>query len=156
VFVRGRAAWAEGIGERLQPADFPERPCVLVRPDAAVATAEIFKAPELTRDSPITTIAGFLQAGGRNDCEPVVRRRYPQVAEALDWLGRFGRAQLTGTGSCVFAMLPDAASAHAVLAQLPQEWQGWVTAGRNRSPLLARLQFERAAGRPADGARTAG
>ncbi len=146
VFVLGRAAWAEGIGERLQPVDFPERPCVLVRPDAAVATAEIFKATELTRDSPITTIAGFLQAGGRNDCEPVVRRRYPQVAAALDWLGRFGRAQLTGTGSCVFAMLPDATSAHAVLAQLPQGWQGWVTAGRNRSPLLARLQVERAAG----------
>ncbi|HET7203624.1 MAG TPA: 4-(cytidine 5'-diphospho)-2-C-methyl-D-erythritol kinase [Steroidobacteraceae bacterium] len=151
VFVLGRAAWAEGIGERLEPVDFPERLYVLVRPDVAIATAEIFKAPELTRDSPITTIGGFLQAGGRNDCEPVVRRRYPRVAAALDWLGRFGPARLTGTGSCVFAVLPDATSAHAVLAQLPQAWQGWVTAGLNRSPLLARLQFERAAGRPAGG-----
>lgn len=151
VFVSGRSAWAEGVGERLEPVDFPEAVYVLVRPDVAIATAEIFKAPELTRDSPVTTIAGFLQAGGRNDCEPVVRRRYPQVAAALDWLGRFGPARLTGTGSCVFAALPDAASAHAVLAQLPPAWQGWVTAGLNRSPLLARLQSEQAAGKPADG-----
>ena len=146
VFVLGRGAWAEGAGERLEPVDFPERTYVLIRPDVAVATAEIFKAPELTRDSPITTIAGFLQAGGRNDCEPVVRRRYPQVAAALDWLGRFAPAQLTGTGSCVFAALPDASSAQAVLAQLPRAWQGWVTAGRNRSPLIERLRLERAAG----------
>ena len=146
VFVLGRAAWAEGAGERLEPVDFPERTYVVVRPDVAVATAEIFKAPELTRDSPITTIAGFLQAGGRNDCEPVVRRRYPQVGAALDWLGRFAPAQLTGTGSCVFAALPDASSAQAVLAQLPRAWQGWVTAGHNRSPLIERLRLERARG----------
>lgn len=143
VFVLARAAWAEGIGERLEPVDFPERPYVLVRPDVAVATAEIFKAPELTRDSAITTITGFLQAGGRNDFEPVVRRRYPEVAAALDWLAQYGTARLTGTGSCVFAAMPDAARARAVLARLPREWQGWVTVGRNRSPLLERLAHER-------------
>jgi 4-diphosphocytidyl-2-C-methyl-D-erythritol kinase len=152
VFVRGRAAWAEGIGERLEPVDFPERVYVLVRPAVSVSTAEVFKAPELTRDSRITTIAGFLQAGGRNDCEPVVRRRYPEVAAALDWLGRFGEARLTGTGSCVFLPVADVSSAHRVLAGLPTQWQGWVTVGLNRSPLLERLQGERrATGRPARG-----
>ncbi len=143
VFVHGRAAWAEGIGERLVPVDFPQPVFLLVRPDVAVATAEIFKAPELTRDSRVTTIAGFLRDGGRNDCEPVVRRRYPKVAAALDWLGRFGRARLTGTGSCVFVQMPDVGHAHEVLAQVPPEWQGWVTRGLNRSPLLERLEFER-------------
>jgi 4-diphosphocytidyl-2-C-methyl-D-erythritol kinase len=151
VFVLGYAAWAEGVGERLQPVDFPERVYVLVRPDAAVSTAEVFKAPELTRDSAITTIAGFLQAGGRNDFEPVVRRRHPQVAAALDWLAQYGTARLTGTGSCVFTAMPDAARARAVLARLPREWQGWVTAGRNRSPLLERLGHERTHGREASG-----
>jgi 4-diphosphocytidyl-2-C-methyl-D-erythritol kinase len=146
VFVLGHAAWAEGIGERLQPCDFPELVYLLVRPDVAVATAEIFKAPELTRDSAITTIAGFLQAGGRNDCEPVVRRRYPAVAAALEWAGRFGPARLTGTGSCVFVPMTDAASARLALAALPQEWQGWVTRGLNRSPLLERLHLERTDG----------
>lgn len=143
VFVHGRAAWAEGVGERLVPVDFPEPVYLLVRPDVAVGTAEIFKAPELTRDSPVTTIAGFLQTGGRNDCEPVVRARYPRVAAALDWLGRFGPARLTGTGSCVFVPMADVGSAEALLAQVPQEWQAWVTRGMNRSPLLERLQFER-------------
>jgi 4-diphosphocytidyl-2-C-methyl-D-erythritol kinase len=143
VFVFGHAAWAEGVGEQLQPVDFPESDYVLVRPQVAVSTAEVFKAPELTRDSAITTITGFLQAGGRNDFEPVVRRRYPEVATALDWLAQYGTARLTGTGSCVFAAMPDAARARAVLARLPREWQGWVTVGRNRSPLLERLAHER-------------
>lgn len=142
VFVLGRAAWAEGVGERLQAWEFPEPVYLLVKPDVAVPTAEVFKAPELTRDSAITTIAGFLQAGGRNDCEPVVRRRYPAVAAALDWAGRFGPARLTGTGSCVFVPMADAESARLALAELPQEWQGWVTRGLNRSPLLDRLQAE--------------
>ncbi|HEX5650827.1 MAG TPA: 4-(cytidine 5'-diphospho)-2-C-methyl-D-erythritol kinase [Steroidobacteraceae bacterium] len=143
VFVFGHAAWAEGVGEQLQPVDFPESDYVLVRPQVAVSTAEVFKAPELTRDSAITTITGFLQAGGRNDFEPVVRRRYPEVAAALDWLAQYGTARLTGTGSSVFAAMPDAARARDVLARLPREWQGWVTVGRNRSPLLERLAHER-------------
>jgi 4-diphosphocytidyl-2-C-methyl-D-erythritol kinase len=143
VFVHGQAAWAEGVGERLVPVEFPEPLYLLVRPDVSVPTAEVFKAPELTRDSPITTIAGFLQTGGRNDCEPVVRRRYPQVAAALDWLARYAPAKLTGTGSCVFAPMASAEAAEAVVAQVPREWQGWVTRGLNRSPLAARLQLER-------------
>ena len=143
VFVHGRAAWAEGVGERLEPVDFPEPVYLLLQPDVAISTAEVFKAPELTRDSPVITIAGFLQAGGRNDCEPVVRRRYPVVASALDWLGRHGPARLTGTGSCVFAPMVDSTHAAAVLADKPPEWRGWVTHGLNQSPLTARLQFER-------------
>ncbi|HEX7115757.1 MAG TPA: 4-(cytidine 5'-diphospho)-2-C-methyl-D-erythritol kinase, partial [Steroidobacter sp.] len=107
-FVRGVAAWAEGVGERLTPCDFPENWYLVVKPAASVSTAEIFQAPELTRDSPLTTIRAFLRGGGRNDCTSTVRRRYPEVAEALDWLGRFGEARLTGTGACVFAEMPDA------------------------------------------------
>lgn len=143
VFVHGHAAWAEGVGERLVPVDFPEQVYLLLQPDVAISTAEVFKAPELTRDSPVITIVGFLQAGGRNDCEPVVRRRYPIVASALDWLGRHGPARLTGTGSCVFAPMVDSTHAVAVLADKPPEWRGWVTHGLNQSPLTARLQFER-------------
>jgi len=143
VFVRGQAAWAEGVGERLVPADFPERVFLVVQPDVAVATAEVFKDPELTRDSAVITIRGFLTTGGRNDCEPVVRKRFPVVAEALDWLGRYAPARLTGTGSCVFAAMPDEASARAALGQLPGRWSGWVVRGMNRSPLLDRLRLER-------------
>jgi 4-diphosphocytidyl-2-C-methyl-D-erythritol kinase len=149
VFVRQQAAWAEGVGEELTPVEFPEPAYLLVRPDAAVATAEIFKAPELTRDSPVITIRGFLMTGGRNDCEPVVRRRYPAVAEALDWVGQLAPARLTGTGSCVFAVMPDEEVAQAALGRLPGRWQGWVVRGLNRSPLAARRLLEQR-GRIAD------
>jgi 4-diphosphocytidyl-2-C-methyl-D-erythritol kinase len=143
VFVRGRAAWAEGVGEQLTAVDFPEHVYLLVRPDATVGTADVFKAPELTRDSPAITIRGFLMAGGRNDCEPVVRKRFPAVAEALDWLGRIAPARLTGTGSCVYAAMPDEAGARAALNQLPARWSGYVVRGMNRSPLIARRVLER-------------
>jgi 4-diphosphocytidyl-2-C-methyl-D-erythritol kinase len=142
VFVHGHAAWAEGVGERLTPADFPAETYVLIHPDAAIATAELFQAPELTRDSPVITMPGFLAAGGRNDFEPVVRRRYPAVAEALDWLGQFAPARLTGSGSCVFAAMRDEESCREVLARLPARWRGYVVRGLNRSPLLERVRLE--------------
>jgi 4-diphosphocytidyl-2-C-methyl-D-erythritol kinase len=145
VFIHGRAAWAEGVGERLTAVDFPEPVYLLVKPDAAVATAEVFKAPELTRDSPVITIRDSLTSDLRNDCEPVVRRRFPAVAEALDWLGHFAPARLTGTGACVFAEFPGVEAARAALGRLPGRWRGWVVRGRNRSPLDERRTRERAA-----------
>jgi len=143
VFIGGRSAWAEGVGEILTPYDFPERVYVVIKPRAAVSTGEIFQASELTRNSPITTIRAFLAAGGRNDCTQTVRARYPEVAEALDWLGDYGTAQLTGTGACVFAALPDVDAAERVRTRLPPRWTGFVTVGFNRSPLLSRLAAER-------------
>jgi len=144
VFVRGQAAWAEGVGEQLTPAEFPAPNYVIVQPDVTVPTAELFQATELTRDSPIITMTGFLATGGRNDFEPVVRRRYPAVAEALDWLGRVAPARLTGTGSCVYAAMPDERTARETLARLPVRWRGYVVRGLNRSPLLERVRLEEA------------
>ena len=142
VFIQGRAAWAEGIGEQLTPIDFPAHTYLLVQPDVAVATSEVFQAPDLTRDSPVITMPGFLAAGGRNDFEPVIRRRYPAVAEALDWLGQFAPARLTGSGSCVYAAVRDERTAREALARLPARWRGYVVRGLNRSPLLERLALE--------------
>ncbi|HKQ14449.1 MAG TPA: 4-(cytidine 5'-diphospho)-2-C-methyl-D-erythritol kinase [Steroidobacteraceae bacterium] len=138
-FVRGAASWVEGVGEQLTPYDFPEKHYLIVKPQASVSTAEIFQAPELTRNSPITTIRGFLAAGGRNDCTACVRGRYPEIAEALDWLQEFGEARLTGTGACVFVALPDERTAQAIRARLPARWSGYVARGLNRSPLLSRV-----------------
>ena len=139
VFVRGRSAWAEGVGEQLTPVEFPEGVYLVVRPDAAVSPAEVFQAAELTRNSPVLTIRPLSQPGGRNDCEPVVRARYPAVADALDWLGRHAPARLTGTGSCLFASFASAAEAERVAAQVPDPWRAWVARGLARSPLLDRL-----------------
>lgn len=135
VFVRGRAAWAEGVGEILTPLELPEPWYLMIVPNCQVATREIFAAPELPRNSPPITMAEFNAGADNNDCTAVVRHRYPEVGAALDWLGEKGR--LTGTGACVYAAFPDAAIAHLRLTQLPTKWRGFVARGCNRSWLYS-------------------
>lgn len=142
IFVRGHSAWAEGVGERITPCDFPEQVYLVLKPQAGVSTAAVFQDPELTRNSPVTTIRAFLAGGGRNDCVPVVRKRSGEIAEALDWLSEFGEARLTGTGACGFVAMPDAATARRAVARIPARWTGFVVRGLNRSPLLDRLAHE--------------
>lgn len=139
VFIRGRAALAEGVGERLQAVDWPEAWYLVVDPGVSVSTRTVFELPELTRNSAPTTIAGLLAHGGRNDCEPVVRRRYPEVGRALDWLGEHGPARMTGTGGCLFASFETRERAENVCRKVPAPWRAWVARGLNRSPLLDRL-----------------
>ena len=128
-FVHGETAWGEGVGERLTPLTLPERHFAIVFPGVGIRTAEVFQAPELTRKTPETTIRGFLKAGGRNDCEPVVTGRSPEVRRALAWLAARGEARMTGTGSCVFAAFADRGTADAALEGLPPEWRGFVARG---------------------------
>ncbi len=142
LFIQGRSAWAEGVGERLTPLDLPARHFAVVYPGVGISTAEVFQAPELTRKTAETTIRGFLKAGGHNDCEPVVAGRSPEVRRALAWLSERGEARLTGTGSCVFAGFADRGAAEAALSGLPTEWRGFVARGLDRSPLQERLAAE--------------
>jgi 4-diphosphocytidyl-2-C-methyl-D-erythritol kinase len=139
VFVQGESGLGEGVGERLTALPLPERWFLVLHPGVSVPTRDIFQASELTRNSPILTIPALLALGGRNDCEPVVRKRYPQVAEALDWLGRFAPSRLTGTGSCLFASFDSAAAAERVAARVPDVWRVWVARGLSHSPLQALL-----------------
>jgi 4-diphosphocytidyl-2-C-methyl-D-erythritol kinase len=140
LFVFGRSAWAEGIGDRLCPIQLaPAAWYLIVFPGVAVPTAAVFQAPELTRNSPPTTMRGFLETGGRNDCEAVVRARFPAVAEALEWLGKHAPARLTGTGSCVFAKFSRVEDAERVAARVPDAWRAFVARGLDQSPLLEEL-----------------
>ncbi|OOV86449.1 4-(cytidine 5'-diphospho)-2-C-methyl-D-erythritol kinase [Oceanospirillum linum] len=135
VFVRGFAAWAEGVGEKLTPIE-PKEVCYLVIcPECHISTQEIFCHPELTRDTEIMTITRALDQGGHNDCESIAKATYQEVAQALDWLSQYGKSQMTGTGACIFAGFNDQESAEAVLAALPDHWQGFIAWGKNRSPL---------------------
>jgi 4-diphosphocytidyl-2-C-methyl-D-erythritol kinase len=146
VFVRGSSAWGQGVGEDLQPLELPESWYVVIHPGVAVGTRDVFQSPELTRNSPVITIRGFFQSGGRNDCEPVVRARFPAVAEALDWLGRFAPARLTGTGSCIFAPCATAIDAERLAARVPDRWTSYVARGLNVSPVHELLRGRGGAG----------
>ena len=140
VFVRGFSAWAEGVGERLKPVSLPQAWYVIIYPGVGVSTREVFQSPELTRNSPLITIRAFFESGGRNDCEPVVRARSPEVAAALEWLGREGTARLTGTGSCIFLARGSAAEAERIAARVPDRWISFVARGLERSPVHELLQ----------------
>jgi len=139
IFVNGNAAWAEGVGERLQPVDLEQPWYLVVVPQVHVSTAEIFQAPELTRNSSTITIRAFIAGDRRNDCLPVVRERYPQVAQVMQWLADYTQPQLTGTGACVFGAFDSKVEADTVLQALPGSWKGFVARGLNRSPLLDRV-----------------
>ena len=154
VFVRGRSAWAEGVGERLQSVTLDEAWYLVVNPGGPVSTAQVFADSALTRNSCPLKISDFLCGGttdaisrldaaaligrGGNDCEPVARVLCPEIGDALDWLAARAPARMSGTGACVFALFRDQAAAYAALAELPPRWHGVVARGLRESPLLAR------------------
>jgi len=140
VFVRGHSAWAEGVGEELTPLELPERWYVVIDPAASVPTAELFRAPELTRNAAHLTIPLFLSgAATANVFEPVVRSRFSAVAQALDWLGGYGDARLSGSGGCIFASVASREAAMNIVEKCPRGMRGHVARGVTRSPLLERL-----------------
>jgi len=147
-FFLGRGpAFVEGIGERCTPLAPDPRVALVVYPQVAVSTAEIFRDRELTRNSKPTTISGFSAAmaasGGRlfgaNDLEPVARRRTPQVGHALDLLARHGEARMSGSGSSVFRLCGDLREAEslagAVRRDAPAAWQVWALPLLDELPL---------------------
>jgi 4-diphosphocytidyl-2-C-methyl-D-erythritol kinase len=139
VFVRGRAAFAEGVGERLQPVELSEPWYLVVAPQVSVSTAEIFSDPELTRNTPAITVRSLLAGDGHNDCQPVVERRYPEVRNALSLLNKFVPARMTGTGACVFGSFPNKGEADKVCRQLPADLPAFIAQGRNISMLHRKL-----------------
>ncbi|MBH1696502.1 4-(cytidine 5'-diphospho)-2-C-methyl-D-erythritol kinase [Stenotrophomonas maltophilia] len=141
VFVRGRNAWAEGVGERLQPIVLEPAWYVVVEPGVHVPTPALFADPDLTRDSPVAKIEDF--ASGTlvgNAFEPVLRRREPAVEAALAALSDIGTARLTGSGSGCFVEFASQAAAEQGRSKLPKELRARVAAGVARSPLLDALE----------------
>jgi 4-diphosphocytidyl-2-C-methyl-D-erythritol kinase len=140
VFIGGRNAFAEGVGEALQPLDLPPAWYVVLEPPVAVPTAAIFGAPELVRDTPTMVAAEWAPGIGSNDLQAVAVARFPVVAEHLRWLDDYGQARMSGSGACVFAEFTEFAgkdAADSVIAKLPATMRGWVAAGIDRHPLYA-------------------
>ncbi|CNE41568.1 4-(cytidine 5'-diphospho)-2-C-methyl-D-erythritol kinase [Yersinia nurmii] len=135
VFVRGHAAFAEGIGEKLQPAQPIERWYLVAHPGVSIPTPIIFSDPDLTRNTPVRPLAALLAAPYANDCEPIARKRFREVEQVLSWLLQYAPSRLTGTGACVFAEFDTESSARQVLSIAPEWLQGFVARGVNVSPL---------------------
>lgn len=134
VFIHGRTAWAEGIGEIISPVDTAECWYLVLAPDVEVSTETIFSHQQLTRDARAITIRAFLEQGGRNACQPIAEKLYPEVKTAREWLEQYANVRMTGTGACIFASFEDEAQARQVLADVPQRWQAFVARGVNHSP----------------------
>ncbi len=135
VFVRGHAAFAEGVGEILTPVEPEEKWYLVAHPGVSIPTPVIFKDPELQRDTPIRTIQMLLDCEFRNDCEDIARKRFRKVDELLSWLLEYAPSRLTGTGACVFAEFNTESEARQVLEQAPEWLHGFVARGVNLSPL---------------------
>lgn len=136
VFIYGRSAFAEGVGERLMPLDLAPASYVVLTPPVTVSTADVFASPALTRDTPAIKITTLPPGYGHNDLEPVVVAKHPVVGEYLAWLRQYGDARMTGSGACVFAAYPDRAAAEEVFGKRPVDWTGFVADGLDRHPLF--------------------
>ncbi|MEQ9879192.1 4-(cytidine 5'-diphospho)-2-C-methyl-D-erythritol kinase [Pectobacterium aroidearum] len=139
VFVRGHAAFAEGIGEQLTPANPPEKWYLVAHPGVNIATPLIFGDPALTRNSPVRDLETLLNQTFVNDCEAIARKRFREVEQLLSWLLEYAPARLTGTGACVFAEFDTEFAARQVLDQAPEWLNGFVARGVNVSPLQRTL-----------------
>lgn len=140
VFVRGHTAIATGVGEKLEPVPLGERHYLLLMPDIRVSTAEIFADPGLRRDSEPIPLAEVLAGKGRNDCEPVVCRHFPELAEPLEALGQFGPARMSGTGSSMFVPMSSRGAATAAASELKCRYNVRAVGGLDASLLLQALR----------------
>lgn len=151
IFVHAHAAWAEGVGEEIQPVDLDEPWFLVVVPDVHVSTREVFCHPELTRDTTPIKIADFLAGAGQNDCEDLVCNLYERVGKTMEWMkqhadhadGNVVKSRMTGTGACIFAGFENEHQARFVQQSLPQAWYSFIARGLNCSPLQERLAQER-------------
>jgi len=133
-FLKGRSAWGEGVGEKLNPINLKTTWFFVITPNCSVSTARIFSHENLTRNTQAIKMADFLAGSTKNtknDCEPLVRKLYPQVDEAFRWLESHAKARMTGTGSSVFAKFSSEKQAKAILKRLPDNMRGFVAEGIN-------------------------
>lgn len=147
IFLFGHTAWGEGTGTQLTHAEIAEPWVLVIVPPTPVITASIFADPDLTRDTPAfkidvleqSALENFLSTL-KNDFEPLVCNRYPEVNAAMQWLSNFGEARLSGSGASVFCCFPSQEAAQSAARQQPSQWKGFIAKGINRSPLMQAIR----------------
>jgi 4-diphosphocytidyl-2-C-methyl-D-erythritol kinase len=139
VFVRGHAAWAEGVGEQLTPVDLELGWYIVIHPKVHVPTRELFLEKFLTRNCVPIKLAAFHGGETVNVFQSVVETKFPEVAKAIVWLSGYTDARLTGSGSCIFGSVSSKSDGLAILNDLPKDWFGFVAQGLIQSPLQQKL-----------------
>ena len=140
IFIHGYSAFGEGTGQKLTPLGLPSQNYLIVTPPVHASTADVFNAPDLTRNTTCITIEQFLIHGGHNDLTPVAKRIYPEIETALNWLNQFGNARMTGSGASLFIGLVEFEKSGKILEQLPDGYKGFAVRGLERSPLVDELK----------------
>ncbi len=141
IFIHGLASVAEGVGEKLTSVEIDEPWYVIATPQVHVSTAAVFTHKELIRNTPKRPLAQLLSTDWHNDCEPLVKKQYPEVAKAIDALIEYAPSRLTGTGACVFATCQSQQQAQSILDNCPAWLNGFVAQGSNQSALYKQLKL---------------
>ena len=136
VFVRGFAAYAEGVGEKLTPATPEECWYLVSKPNCSISTQAVFQSAELPRNTPKLNLAQIKVEQCHNDCQTAVIKSYPEVANLLADLVEYAPSQMTGTGACLFSRFNTKAEALTLQSKLPNEVYSFVAKGLNQSPLV--------------------
>jgi len=139
VFIHGHSAMAEGVGDVLEPVSLGQRHYVLVFPGKSISTAQVFADPDLPRNSNRISLEQALAGAGRNDCEGVVRQRFPAFDRAMNVLGRWGDPLMTGTGSTIFIEMRDRKSAKSAAKAIKTLYNVRAVSGAERSSLHEQL-----------------
>ncbi|WP_375037092.1 4-(cytidine 5'-diphospho)-2-C-methyl-D-erythritol kinase [Acinetobacter sp. RW6] len=121
IFIYGKNAWAEGIGEHLSFIDLDQKQFIILKPDCFISTQLLFSQKTLTRDSKTTKFCAYQLEPSNfgNNFEPLARQLYPEVEEAMQYLDQFGQAKLTGTGACVFIEVTNEMNIDEILKHSP-------------------------------------
>ena len=143
VFVNGQSTFAEGVGEQFTDITLPARWYLVCHPQVHVSTQGIFTAPDLPRNTPAISSDAYEFEKTHNDCQEIVCKQHPEVANLLQWLLQFAPSRMTGTGACVFAVFDAEQEATNALSQLPEKWSGFVTKGVQTSPLHLQLSDQK-------------
>ena len=140
VFIHGKAVFDSGVGEIFTPYNPPEQWYLIARPECHISTAEVFTHPQLVRDTAKIQPRDYNFTKTRNDCESLVKKLYPEVANTISRLLEYAPTRLTGTGSCIFSCFEDKQSAEKAMSYLPLGVRGFVAKGQNESMTIAALK----------------
>lgn len=142
VFVLSQSAFAQGVGDILEPINLNEQFYVVKTPMVHVSTKEVFAQKDLVRDTPVRDLDTLLKLPFDNDFTKTVSFKYKEVGQLLNQLVKYGQPHLSGSGGSCFLSFSTYQRAFEVFNMLKQEdpnGQIFLAQSINYSPVLKAL-----------------